>query len=76
MRIPSTDENPLLAIACAALSTVAAFVITLFVMGKLGGLFTFHTLDGFGLWVFASILAALAAGYFSFYVALGIMNKR
>jgi hypothetical protein len=76
MRIPSTDENPLLATACAALSTAAAFVITLFVMGKLGRWFTFHTFDGFGLWVFASILAARAAGYFSFYVMLGILNKR
>jgi hypothetical protein len=76
MRIPSTDESPLFAIACAALSTAAAFVITLFVMGRLGGLITFHTFDGIGRWVLASILAALAAGYFSFYVVLGVLNTR
>jgi hypothetical protein len=76
MRIPSTDEAPVFAIAGAVLSTMATFVITLFLMGRLGRVIAFHTIDGFGLWVLASILAALAGGYLSFYVVLGIMNKR
>jgi hypothetical protein len=76
MKIPSTDESPVFAIACAALSTAAASVITLFLMGRLGRVIIFHTFGGFGLWVLASIVAALAAGYLSFYVVLGILNRR
>jgi hypothetical protein len=76
MRIPSTDEKPIFAIACAALSTTAAFVITLFLMGRLGRAITFYTFEGIGAWTLVSILAALTAGYFSFYVVLGILNRR
>jgi hypothetical protein len=76
MRIPSTDESPIFAIACAALSTAAAFVVTLFLMGRLGRVIAFHTFGGFGTWVLASLLAALAAGYFSCYVVVGILNRR